>query len=82
MSGLDPKARALFRSVIQRLKDDGKTILLCTHILNDIELLCNRVGILHQGRMLFCGSPQECCEQYNAANLEQAFLNCLQQPKK
>lgn len=82
MSGLDPKARVLFRSVIQRLKDDGKTILLCTHILNDIELLCNRVGILHQGRLLFCGSPQACCEQYSVANLEQAFLNCLQQPKK
>jgi ABC-2 type transport system ATP-binding protein len=78
MSGLDPKARILFRSVIQRLKDNGKTILLCTHILNDIEQLCNRAGILHKGQLLFSGSPLQCCEQYNAANLEQAFLNCLQ----
>ncbi|MBN1378695.1 MAG: ABC transporter ATP-binding protein [Gammaproteobacteria bacterium] len=79
MSGLDPKARVLFRAVIQRLKNEGKTILLCTHILNDIEALCDRVGILHQGQLLFSGTPQECCDQYSGSNLEQAFLNCLQQ---
>lgn len=78
MSGLDPKARVLFRTAIQRLKEAGKTVLLCTHILNDIEILCDRVGILHQGQLLFSGTPQECCERFSANDLEQAFLNCLQ----
>lgn len=78
MSGLDPKARVLFRNVIKHLKESGKTILLCTHILNDIETLCDRVGILHHGKLLFIGSAQECCQRFNADDLENAFLNCLQ----
>lgn len=74
MSGLDPKARVLFRQVIAELRARGKTLLLCTHILNDIEKLCDRISILHQGRILFTGSPEECCKQYRAEDLESAFL--------
>lgn len=73
-SGLDPKARMLFRQVIAELRSQGKTLLLCTHILNDIEKLCDRISILHHGRILFTGSPEECCKQYQAEDLESAFL--------
>lgn len=73
-SGLDPKARVLFRLVVAELRAQGKTLLLCTHILNDIEKLCGRISILHQGRILFTGSPEECCKRYQAADLETAFL--------
>lgn len=77
MSGLDPKARALFRAVVTELRLKGKTLLLCTHILTDIEKLCDQVGILHQGRMLFTGTPDECCKQHQAEDLESAFLASL-----
>lgn len=81
MSGLDPKSRVLFRQAMKRLKEGGKTILFCTHILNDIELLCDRVGILHQGQLLFIGAPDDYCQKYQANNLEAAFLACLEQFK-
>ncbi|HEX7028780.1 MAG TPA: ABC transporter ATP-binding protein, partial [Gammaproteobacteria bacterium] len=77
-SGLDPKARVLFRKMIAELRTQGKTVLLCTHILNDIERLCDRVGLLHQGRILFAGTPGECCRKYQAEDLESAFLSSIE----
>lgn len=74
MSGLDPKARVLFRNAIATLKQQKKTVLFCTHILTDIEKLCDRISLIHQGRILFSGTPVECCQQYRADDLEAAFL--------
>jgi ABC-2 type transport system ATP-binding protein len=73
-SGLDPKARVLFRQAIEELRARRKTLLLCTHILNDIETLCDRISILHRGHILFTGTPEECCKQYQVEDLESAFL--------
>jgi len=46
-------------------------------MLHDVETLCDRIAILHGGNVQFIGSPQECCVQFNAENLEQAYLNCI-----
>ena len=78
MSGLDPKARVLFRRVMQQLRAAGKTILLCSHILTDIAQLCDRFSILDNGRLLFTGTLQESYRQFAATELETAFLNCIQ----
>lgn len=48
-SALDPEGRKDVLEIITKLKNQGKTIFLSTHILNDIERVCDRVGILHQG---------------------------------
>ena len=56
MSGLDPIGRAKIKEIILRLKEDGKTILFSSHILSDVEMLCDRVGILTQGRLIDVGS--------------------------
>ena len=77
LSGLDPKARILINRQLQSLKLSGTTTLMCTHMLNDVELLCDRIGILHNGAFRFIGTPQACCSQYNASSLEEAYLNCL-----
>ena len=77
MSGLDPRARFLFKDIILELRQAGKTLLFCTHLLNDVEQLCDRMGILHKGSLRFIGTPEVCCRQYQAKNLEQAFLNCV-----
>lgn len=58
-SALDPEGRADVMAIIKMLKDQGKTILLSTHILSDVENLCDRVGILKNGRMLYEGSVNE-----------------------
>jgi ABC-2 type transport system ATP-binding protein len=49
MSGLDPLGRILVKDIILELKTEGKTIFMSTHILSDIEMLCDRVGIIAQG---------------------------------
>lgn len=52
MSGLDPIGRKLVLDIILELKNSGKTILFCSHILTDVEQVCDRIGILHQGKLL------------------------------
>lgn len=49
MSGLDPLARVMVKNILLDEKKRGKTIFFSTHILSDVELLCDRVGILHKG---------------------------------
>src|SRR5207249_1068358 len=51
MSGLDPIGRRDVRDIILRLKDEGKTIFFSTHILPDVEMICDRVGILVKGQL-------------------------------
>ncbi len=54
-SGLDPLGSAEVKDLIQRLKQAGKTVLLCSHLLADVEDLCDRIAILHQGTLRECG---------------------------
>ena len=53
--GLDPRARAEVREIIRQLKDDGVTIFLNSHLLQEVELICDRVAILDKGNLSFCG---------------------------
>ena len=77
MSGLDPKARALVKRQLIALKGQGKTLFYSTHLLEDVEIICDRVMILHGGRICFAGSVRECCHTYHADNLESAYLTCV-----
>ena len=77
MSGLDPKARALVKKQLKMAKEKGKTIFFSSHLLADVEELSDRIGILHEGKIAFCGSPSECKQNYQAETLEDAFLNCI-----
>ncbi len=55
MSGLDPLGRREVRSLILRLRDEGRTVFFSSHILSDAETLCSRVAILAKGRLLATG---------------------------
>jgi ABC-2 type transport system ATP-binding protein len=59
MSGLDPVGRREVRDLIASLRDDGKTVFMCSHILSDIEVLCDRVAILKRGRLAQVGYLDE-----------------------
>lgn len=59
MSGLDPFGRELVARLFRQLQARGKTIFFSTHILPDIEALCDRVGILVEGRLRYVGSVQD-----------------------
>jgi ABC-2 type transport system ATP-binding protein len=77
MSGLDPKARALLKQQLQALHRAGSTLFLTSHALADVDELCDRMAILHDGRIRFAGTPAECRDHYRADTLEQAFLACI-----
>ena len=59
MSGLDPVGRREVRDLIASLRDEGKTVFMCSHILSDIEVLCDRVAILKRGRLSQSGPLDE-----------------------
>jgi ABC-2 type transport system ATP-binding protein len=58
-AGLDPRARIELREMIHQLAADGKTILVSSHILTELAEMCDRVGILEQGRLLALGTVDE-----------------------
>ncbi|MFY9620764.1 MAG: ABC transporter ATP-binding protein [Pyrinomonadaceae bacterium] len=59
MSGLDPVGRREVRDLIASLRTEDKTVFMCSHILSDIEVLCDNVAILKQGRLAHAGSLDE-----------------------
>jgi ABC-2 type transport system ATP-binding protein len=77
MSGLDPKARALFKAQLQVERARGSTVFFSSHTLADVDELCDRMAILHEGRLRFVGSPAACRGNYGTASLEQAFMACI-----
>ncbi|MFE9367961.1 ABC transporter ATP-binding protein [Streptomyces sp. NPDC006978] len=63
-TGLDPNARQELWSAIRGHRDGGGTVLLSTHSMEEAETLCDRLAILHQGKVAACGAPQELIAQY------------------
>jgi ABC-2 type transport system ATP-binding protein len=58
-SGLDPRARIEMRELLKELSSMGKTILISSHILAELAEMCDQVGIVEHGRLLYSGSPQQ-----------------------
>ncbi|HXT63125.1 MAG TPA: ABC transporter ATP-binding protein [Pyrinomonadaceae bacterium] len=59
MSGLDPVGRREVRDLIASLRAEGKTVFMCSHILSDIEVLCDSVAILKKGKLAHAGSLED-----------------------
>ena len=72
-SGLDPRARIEIREILRELQRMGKTILLSSHILSELQSVCTRIGILEQGELVAQGSIDEIME--NAADHAQVTLS-------
>jgi ABC-2 type transport system ATP-binding protein len=75
MSGLDPMGRRLIIDVILELRDKGKTVFFSSHILSDIERVCDRIGILNKGRLLFCGGVDGVMADHKS--MEDAFIHYI-----
>jgi ABC-2 type transport system ATP-binding protein len=58
-SGLDPRARIEMRELLRELKRMGKTIMVSSHILSELEEICDRIGIIEHGQFVFSGSMEE-----------------------
>lgn len=76
-AGLDVLvARALLKTVAE-LREQGKCILFSTHIMREVERLCDRVAILHQGQILAAGTLSELRDRYQENDLEELFFRLL-----
>ena len=75
-SGLDPIGRMKVREIIQHLKEQGKTVFFSSHELGEVETVCDRVAILHQGRLKAEGRVNDLLQKYQM-NLEQIFLQII-----
>jgi ABC-2 type transport system ATP-binding protein len=58
-SGLDPRARIEMRLLLRELKKMGKTIMISSHILSELEEICDHVGIIERGRLVFSGTLED-----------------------
>lgn len=79
MSGLDPRARVLFKKELKRLKQKGVTVFFSSHVLADVEELADTMAVLHNSKIYFSGAPDSFKEKYAGENVEQAFMNCIEQ---
>lgn len=77
MSGLDPSARIKLKHMLLEEKARGKTVFFSSHILSDIDEICDRIGVIHDGRLFFVGTPAEFRAKYQESSLEKAFLRSI-----
>jgi ABC-2 type transport system ATP-binding protein len=66
-SGLDPRARIEMRILLRELKKMGKTIMISSHILSELEEICDHVGIIEHGRLVFSGTMEEIRQRMGAS---------------
>jgi ABC-2 type transport system ATP-binding protein len=76
MSGLDPLGRRLISDAIRELGRQGRTVFFSSHILSDVESLCDRIGILHRGDLLYSGSVEDFAKE--ASSLEDGFVHLIE----
>ena len=70
MSGLDPIGRKQVRDLILGLRDQGKTVFFSTHIIPDVEMICDRVGVIVKGKLLATGRVDELVNQGHTQSVE------------
>ncbi len=69
-SGLDPVGRKELRALLTTLKNEGKTIFLSSHLLSEMESVCDRVGVMARGRLVACGTPQEITRAHDEVRVQ------------
>ncbi len=73
-NGLDVHSARALRSLMERLREAGKCVLLCSHLMPEVSLICNQVVVVARGRVVAQGSPDELMRASNARSLEEAFV--------
>jgi len=73
-TGLDPIGRNEILNSMKAFAEKGKTILFSTHILSDVEKICDNVGIIHKGSLIQEGEPEALKEKHGAKDLDEIFM--------
>ena len=77
-NGVDPVSRRDFWAILYQLLKDGITVFMTTAYLDEAER-CNRVGLMHQGKLIRCATPEAMKRETGAANLEGAFIKTIRE---
>jgi sodium transport system ATP-binding protein len=77
-TGLDVSAANMFRRLVERLREEGKTILFSSHNMGEIEKLCSRVAIMHKGTLRFEGTLASLRRQYAMEDLDDIFMRIVE----
>ena len=77
MSGLDPHVRIRLKDLLKDYTKKGNTVFFSSHILSDIDEICDRIGVIHKGELSFLGTAKEFKKKYNSNTLERAFLKVI-----
>ncbi|MCK5039179.1 MAG: ABC transporter ATP-binding protein [Thermoplasmata archaeon] len=73
-TGLDPLGRNEVLDAMKAFAEKGKTVIFSTHILSDVEKICDTVGIIHEGLLIEQGSPEELRQKHGSKDLDEVFL--------
>jgi sodium transport system ATP-binding protein len=76
-TGLDVITSRTIVRFIRRCRDEGRTVIFSTHIMSEAERLCDRIGIVHAGRLVATGTLAELRQQTGATFLEEVFLRLV-----
>jgi ABC-2 type transport system ATP-binding protein len=76
-SGLDVLNAQEMRRVVKRGTSQGTTVLLSSHNMLEVELMCDRIALIDDGRIVEMGTPQELKQKYNAPNIEEVFVQVV-----
>jgi ABC-2 type transport system ATP-binding protein len=75
MTGLDPKSSFLLKQMMKEHANQGNSVFFSTHVLEVAEKLCDRIGIINRGKLVYCGTMQDLKSRFAAdASLETIFL--------
>ena len=78
-NGLDPVGMREMRELILKLREEGKTIFLSTHLLHEVEQVSSSIGIIHQGKLVICGKTAELIQE---KDLEALFMEVIMEGAK
>ena len=76
--GVDPVFRRKFWEVLYRLADEGTTLFVTTHYMDEAEF-CQRISIMHNGKIIEIGAPNELMSKHRQPNLQELFINLISQ---
>lgn len=77
MSGLDPLARSLVKNLLRSVKEEGRTVILSSHILADMDEICDSVTVIDSSKVQFTGTPEEMKAKTEERYLEKSFLKII-----
>jgi sodium transport system ATP-binding protein len=76
--GLDVMAARTIAGFIRECRDNGKTVVFSTHVMSEVEKLCDRIGVIHDGKLLTEGTLPELRARFGIQDLEDLFVKVVE----